>query len=182
MGKRKGFNQYTINGDVTTIHIVRRNGECIDTVIDTYNLDKLIDMDVSWHAKWNPHTSSYYVKSSFNKSVNQKTLHLHSFLIGAKHNETIDHIDHDSLNNRMYNLRKTTCAKNTKHRKSRNTNNTSGYRNVSWSNSDNAWLVQLQVNGKNKVLGKFDYGELEEAGKYANQMREQYYGKSKGER
>lgn len=38
------------------------------------------------------------------------------------------------------------------------------------------WLVQLQVNGKNACLGKFPKEQLEEAAKFAKEMREKYYG------
>jgi hypothetical protein len=36
--------------------------------------------------------------------------------------------------------------------------------------------VQLQVNGKNTHLGRFKKDQLEEAGKFAEEMRQKYYG------
>lgn len=69
---------------------------------------------------------------------------------------------------------------NLKNRKGRNSNNKSGYRNVSWKKSENVWVVQLQINKKNTVLGKFPKDQLEEAGKFAEQMRQKYYGKFAG--
>lgn len=87
-------------------------------------------------------------------------------------NEYVDHKNHNTIDNRKNNLRVTRNDKNTKNRKSKNSNNTSGYRNVSWVN--NKWIVQLQIKGKNKVLGKFD--DINKAGKFAEKMRKKYYG------
>lgn len=42
------------------------------------------------------------------------------------------------------------------------------------------WIVQLQINGKNSVLGKFPLDKIEEAGKFAEEMRKKYYGEFAG--
>jgi hypothetical protein len=90
----------------------------------------------------------------------------------------VDHIDTDRLNNLEENLRVTKQLLNTKNRTSRNKNNKSGYRNVSWNG--NGWSVQLQVKGKNTTLKRFKKNQLEEAGAYAKKMREKYYGEFAG--
>lgn len=91
----------------------------------------------------------------------------------------IDHIDHDTKNNKKSNLRKTEHQTNATNRRGRNKNNKSGYRNV--SKRDNQWVVQLQIEGKNTVLKKFPLDQLDEAGEYAKKMREIYYGEWAGE-
>jgi hypothetical protein len=94
----------------------------------------------------------------------------------------IDHEDHDSLNNRKSNLRIITITENSRHRKSKNINNSSGYRNVSWSNTTNEWLVQLQDNtGRTRVVGRFPKEKLDEAGAFATKMRQEWYGDFSGE-
>ena len=40
-------------------------------------------------------------------------------------------------------------------------------------------MVQLQINRKNKILGYFD--DVHEAGRFAEEMRQKYYGEFKGE-
>ena len=67
---------------------------------------------------------------------------------------------------------------NLRNREGRNKNNHSGYRNVSWNG--NGWSVQLQVDGKTKCIKRFKKNELEEAGKYAEQMRQELYGEFAG--
>ena len=87
--------------------------------------------------------------------------------------EYVDHIDHDTLNNKKYNLRLASNSNNNKHRGKINTNNTSGYRNVCWVSSKEQWCVQLQINGKCVRFGYFD--DVHEAGKLAEEMRKKYY-------
>ena len=38
----------------------------------------------------------------------------------------------------------------------------------------------VQINKKNTVHGKFSYEELEQAGKFAEEMRQKYYGEFAG--
>jgi len=92
----------------------------------------------------------------------------------------VDHIDHNTLNNRKYNFRIVNIMQNSMHKKTKNKNNTSGYRNVSWIKSDQVYRVQLQINGKNTKLKDFPFDKLEEAGQYAKEMREKYYGEFAG--
>ena len=102
------------------------------------------------------------------------------FTMDAKDDEVVDHINHDTLDNTKGNLRCIPWKNNSTNRKSRNSNNKSGYRNVSWSKNENKWLVQLQINKKNTVLGKFVYEDLDKAGQFAEEMRQKYYGKFAG--
>jgi len=91
-------------------------------------------------------------------------------------NVYIDHINHDTLDNRKSNLRASSNDENTKHRKSKNSNNKSGFRNVAiikgW------YTVQLMIDGKNQSLAKFKYAE--DAGEYAETARQKYYGEFHG--
>ena len=63
-------------------------------------------------------------------------------------------------------------------RRKRNKNNKSGYRNVCWDGYK--WVVQLSIKGKNTHLGRFDYEDLDKAGKFAEEMRQKYYGEFAG--
>jgi len=91
----------------------------------------------------------------------------------------VDHKNHNTLDDRKENLRVTIVDKNSKHRKSKNSNNKSGYRNV--SKRDKWWIVQLQIEGENTILKKFPLDQLDEAGAYAELMRQKYYGEYAGE-
>ena len=133
---------------------------------------------------WDSHTKAHYVASTeylgmLSGKSQHKTMLLHRYVTDAKEDEVVDHENHNQLDNRKENLRITKTIKNTKHRKGRNYNNTSGYRNV--SRVKNKWYVQLQVDGVGTLLKKFPLDQLEEAGAYAKEMRNKYYGDFQGE-
>ena len=177
MAYKKSFNNYKIVGDNTTIYLPRRNGEIFKTCIDTKYLQMLIDLDWCWHTSWNKHFHGYYVAHTeylgiFYNTPKSKTHLLHKVIVGNK-NVMIDHIDHNGLNNRMNNLRVIDNSNNLKNRKGINSNNTSGYRNVTWSTNENLWIIQMQINGKNTIMGKFI--DLDRAGQTAKELRDIYY-------
>jgi hypothetical protein len=83
----------------------------------------------------------------------------------------------DPLDNRKSSLGFTSIKDNCRERIKLNSNNTSGARNVSWSNGYKKWLIQLQdEDGKNHVWGKFERDELEKAKELAKQLRKELYG------
>lgn len=88
----------------------------------------------------------------------------------------VDHINHDTLDNRKENLRAVESQANTRNRSGRNSNNVTGYRNVMYhkERKKTPYHVQLQINGKNTILGRFS--DVDEAGKFAEEMRQKYYG------
>lgn len=185
MAKKKG-NNYIIDteNNIAKIELERRDGTVLWTKIDLEDLDKVINFPYTWSAKYDPALKQYYVEATIHRKLLEegysKALKLHKFVMDVKDNRVVDHIDHDTLNNTKENLRVISHSDNSTNRKSRNSNNKSGYRNVCWSKSEKKWLVQLSVNKKNTVLGKFEHEDLDEAGKFAEKMRQKYYGKFAG--
>ena len=76
-----------------------------------------------------------------------RPIFLHQFIMEAN-GKTVDHKNNNCLDNRKENLRIVLDTNNSKNRRGRNSNNKSGYRNVSWSNTEKMWIVQLQINKK----------------------------------
>ena len=72
----------------------------------------------------------------------------------------IDHIDGDSLNNRIENLREATASQNGQNKKL-SKNNTSGVKGVYFSKA-NKWIAQLKINKEVAYLGCFDDIKLAE--------------------
>jgi hypothetical protein len=187
MPRIKGFNKYKIIGDVTVIYLKRNNGEIFETLIDTEDLDKVKALNLHWHTRYAPNTGTYYVMATKRYTDNNekrkgKSIYLHIEIMNPEHDKTIyiDHENHDTLDNRKFNLRKSLNHENLKHRNGKNVNNNSGYRNVSWIKGEEVWRVQLQVNGINTKIKDFPKDKLEEAGKYAEEMRFKYYGEFAG--
>ena len=74
----------------------------------------------------------------------------------------VDHIDNNKMNNHYKNLRWTTCSENNRN-KQLTSNNTSGYKGVSWHKQHQKWEVKYKIDGKRKFIGYFD--SKEEAGR-----------------
>lgn len=176
----KGFknNNYEIRGEVTALILKNKKGEIHEALVDTEDLQKLIDLDCSWHLKWDKVLEQYYAKTAVYYTIDGQrkatTLHLHSVIIDYKENH-IHHKNHNTLDNRKFNLEEITVKENLLNRKGKNITNKSGYRNVCWDKRKGYWIVTLCIDGKSKRLGNFN--DVHEAGAFAQKMRDKYYGK-----
>ena len=150
-------NRYAIQGNTVLVYCdnVKDKDVITKVSLNTFN-SKMKNFDVKWFAKWNTHTSSYYIQCTKYRGY---------------------HINHDTVDNTDENLRKISDAQNCKNRVSKNSNNKSGYRNVAVINGK--FVVQLMVDGKNTKLGTFT--DADEAGAFAKKMRQKYYGEFAGE-
>lgn len=176
------FNEYKVLGNKTEIYVKQRNSTLHKIIIDTVNLDKLKEFGHKWHVQWHNDTKSYYAHctfylGTFNGKPKYKNVTIQTILFQTKENEMLDHINHDTLDNRENNIRKSVRSENLKNRKSKNSNNTSGYRNV--TRIGDMWRVQLQVDGKNKLFPE-KFEDVHEAGSFAKEMRYKYYGEFSG--
>jgi hypothetical protein len=173
-------NKYIIDGDITYIILEKRNGEILTAKIDTKDLDKLKDFKYKWFAGYAKNTGTYYAQATVYLGIidgkpKYTTISMQKYLMDSKDGEEIDHINHDTLDNRRSNLKVITTQKNSLNRKGANKNSKTGIRNVIWSERDKKYIVQLQINGKNTVIGMFD--NIEDAAKCAEEGRQKYYKK-----
>mgnify|MGYP001569182729 CR=1 FL=1 len=86
--------------------------------------------------------------------VNRKMIYMSRLIMNPPKNKQIDHIDGNSLNNQKENLRVCSNAENLRNR-SKQRNNFSGFKGVSWDKSRNNWRVAIQINKKDMFLGRF---------------------------
>jgi DUF971 family protein len=176
-GKKRKKNRYKIVDDYIVVYLDRRDGTVLETLIDLDDFDKVLNYEFKWFAKYNLNTDSYYVYSTIYKYTPEgkkfnSTVKLNKYVLDYTGNKEIDHKNHDTLDNRKFNLRVSEYADNSKHRKGKNKNNSTGYRNVSMRNGKP--IVQLQVDGKNRVWSGFK--DIHEAGLFARTKREEVYG------
>ena len=176
-------NKYIIKDNYAILIITKKDKSEKEVYISLCDLEKVRGFKYSWCASWFKCAKCYYIQAcvylgKIDGKYKYTTVKLHNFLMDAKEHEVVDHKNHDTLDNRRDNLRVTETLKNTKHRETRNSNNSSGYRNV--SKVDNQWLIQLQIDGKNTRLKQFPLDQLDEAGVYAELMRQKYYGEYAG--
>jgi len=123
-----------------------------------------------WHAvkRWN-------IGYDATTSVNGKMVRMSSVVIESKRRSgyVIDHINHDSLDNRKVNLRVCTIAQNQMNRIP-SLNTSSIYKGVYWRKRDKRWYSRISVKGKLKHLGSF-VNEKDAAIKY-NKAANQFFG------
>lgn len=96
-----------------------------------------------------------YNNKQYNLTISRVVLLLkNGYLTEGK---IIDHIDGNSLNNIVTNLREVTPSQNNMNSKLPK-NNTSGCKGVCWDKSRNKWMVQICY-GKVKFTGRYDNEE-----------------------
>lgn len=109
----------------------------------------------------------YYSRGYAFRKLNRKHIALHRFLLNPPKNKEVDHINGDRLDNRQENLRICDKADNCLNRGLKS-DNTSGFKGVSWNKEKNKFEARIQKYGKRLHLGLFD--RAEEAAKAYNEV------------
>lgn len=117
-------------------------------------------------------TNVGYVVTSEKGCKNHKLL-MHRVIMQVEDDLLVDHINHDTLDNRKCNLRKCTRSQNYMNEGLRY-NNTSGVRGVSYDSKHNRWLAQIRA--KDVGYACESYKTFEEAVKARKRLEEEYFG------
>jgi len=96
---------------------------------------------------------------------------LHRFLLGEPPGMDVDHINGNTLDNRLENLRAISHAENTRNRKGPRRGSRSGVKGVSWSGG--VWRVQARTPLGVRLLAEFK--SIEDAGFLARAWRAFFY-------
>jgi len=121
--------------------------------VDTEDLPKIFAVSNLWRPTYDKKVGSYYVKG------NGK--YLHRIVMDAPAGMKVDHINHDTLDNRKSHLCIKSHAENI--RNSRRRLGVSGVRGVyraAKSNKSKPWKAQVGFNGRDIFLGDFPTIEL----------------------
>ncbi len=124
------------------------------TIVDDEDYEELSLF--KWRTQRCKRTGAYYaIRSTSKTSIGgTKTVLMHRDIMTAPKGMLVDHIDHNTLDNRRCNLRVCTQSQNQMNR-GRPSNNTSGLKGVSWRKDRNKWRAQITVNKKSISLGHF---------------------------
>lgn len=109
-------------------------------------------------------------------SVKGVSYSVHRLIFAYHHGffpQQVDHINRDTLDNRIENLRPADQSKNMCNRR-KFANNTSGYCGVHWSKRQHKWVAYVDIDKRRHHLGCFDDAEL--AGLVASEARDKYHG------
>ena len=141
----------------------------------TNNTNKQFIFDADDYEKvskyhWYEETNGY-IRSSSKKKENR--FHLHRLIMGFPDDINIDHINHDTFDNRKSNLRIATTSQNAMNRVIAS-NNTSGVTGVVWLKNEKKWKAEIKVDDKTIYLGA--YKKFKDAVCVRKEAEEKYFG------
>lgn len=128
----------------------------------------------NWHAQWKPTTQSFYARRRILRSNGKwSLLGMHREIMKCPEDMDVDHIFGRTLDNRSSQLRLATRAENCRNRRI-SSDNTSGFKGVSWHKKSRRWRARININGSDKYLGY--YKTPEEAHDAYCVASEKYFG------
>lgn len=105
-----------------------------------------------------------YLRESLHRMIMSRVLNRELL-----HEEIVDHINGDILDNRRSNLRLADKQLNAQNYHALYKSNTSGYTGVSWDKFTSQWVAKAKLSGKTHFLGRFD--DIKDAARAAHEWR-----------
>lgn len=151
----KKYNTYDLSGEYGIGYTSKGEEFLFD--LEDYNLIK----DYCWFIDNKGYVSAYNTSGSklFHRQIMDGNY--------------IDHISHNTKDNRKSNLRNVTSSQNNMN-VSKRSDNTSGVTGVSWHKGIQKWRARINVSGKEVNLGYFE--EFEDAVKARKEAEDKYFG------
>ena len=123
-------------------------------LVDDEDVDELNQH--KWCAHYRPDIKSYYaVRSGRAEGGKARTIHMAREILNCLEGMQVDHINHDSLDNRKLNLNLVSPRQNQQNQKTRKTQ-TSIYPGVGRHKARQKWRSQIRIGTKNVYLGLFE--------------------------
>jgi hypothetical protein len=155
------------------------SGKGLYAIVDDYDYDYLRQW--GWYVVYkSPGGPPYAVRDLWKdeRTGNIRHVAMHRIVLGVCDKDLlVDHINHDTLDNRKSNLRITNSLGNSRNSLKRRTN-LSGYKGVSWSKPTNKWRARIMIEKKEVMIGLFtdkleaarayDKAALEHFGEFAH--------------
>ena len=122
---------------------------------DFYELSKY-----KWHAVYSKPLDSYYAKRRYKEDDGYIHEFMHRNILGLKKGDKriVDHINHETLDNRKENIRICTSSQNNWNTRKRKDNST-GLKGVSWNKRRQKYESLIMINKKHMWLGYFETKE-----------------------
>lgn len=103
------------------------------------------DFDRLKNINWNLSSSNYAINNTYGL--------MHRFILGVPEGIEVDHVYHDTLDNRKAKLRLSTRGQNMYNTKPRKA--TSKYKGVCWDKENGLWESQITINYKKIKIGRY---------------------------
>jgi len=124
------------------------------TIVDDDDYERIINFKPKWYAqKLIDYDDAFYARAR----IKDKKIFMHRFIMGVTDSKIhVDHINHNTLDNRKENLRVCNHFQNGRNRKI-SKNNTTGYKGVvCFSYNKTKFIAQIKYQNKQKRIGKFN--------------------------
>lgn len=111
-----------------------------------------------WYASYDNKTKSFYARTAVRRPDGRRTsLSMHRLITKLEKGNPlqVDHLKHNTLDNRKESLKIGTCQDNSRNKRKQR-NNTSGYIGVYWQKRDKKWMAYIKLNNKMVYLGYFN--------------------------
>ncbi len=170
--KRNDPNEIIVEDDICRMKLY--NNKCEEVAETIFDLKYKSEIEkYKWHLQ-----KGYVATDWFDENDKHVQMCLHQAIIQISGQEVpegyeIDHKDTIKLNNLEENLRVCTRYQN-QHNRTKQRNNTSGYKGITWQEQSKKWRAQIRVNNKKIFLGLFEK-DLDAAQAYNNAAL-QYHG------
>ena len=145
MGKR--YNQFYITEEYA-IMIVKHKDKKIKVLIDKEDILNVISVG-SWHGVLDKTLKipSFYIAHRYNNKIDGKgVIKLHRLVSNCPDGMVVDHINHDTLDNRKQNLRICTVFENQQNLRSKKTEQTGVY--YRYYKNNGKWCANITKNKK----------------------------------
>ena len=149
-------------------------GKGLYAIVNAVDYDWL--MQWKWSAQWNKYTKSFYAVRREYRDGKETAILMHREILGLPRKSDGrcgDHINHQTIDNRRSNIRIATRSQNLQNQLIRS-NNTSGYKGVSYHKPSRKWLAHIGINGRLRHLG--GYSTREEAAEVYRKAASELYG------
>ncbi len=161
-------NDYEVRGDIVAIFLTKINGDYVELIIDKDDFEKANLFPHTWSPRYDNRNKTHYVTGSLYQNGKKKQVIFHRWLLDCPEDKQVDHINHNTLDNRRGNLRIVEPSQNSQNRRLRS-DNSSGYRGVTWDKSAKRW--RARVRSKKKTLYTCLFDDVHEAGRVAEEKR-----------
>lgn len=150
-------NAYEVHGDSAHILLPSPDGRTFRAVIDIADLPRAMAFTGTWRAHC--FAQQYWYAYGWKGT----TIALHRWLMDPERDELVDHINHDTLDNRRCNLRNVSREVNCFNRAGAPKHSSTGIRGVGWDKAAQRWRARVRRHGRLIFEGYF--GDIRDAEK-----------------
>lgn len=166
-------NTIIIEGNIAKMLTTKRNGETIETIFDAEDIAKVSSVYYRWFAHYEARINNYYIAAVGIEKGTRKQILLSRLIMDCPSEYVVDHINHNTLDNRKINLRVVPQEINLQNKSGAYKNSRTGVRGVYFHKVTGKWYAQVNLKSRTAYQKLFD--TFEEACKAVEIARKKIY-------